>query len=135
MHQQARANKDTLYLAIKVYSTVLYINCLYFEKFKIWLSDSCNDDWLNISCVRELQTNLTLWLNDCIFIALYYFSTTTTNTTTNTSTNNNNNNNTIIRLFLLLLSNISLLSFGWEIFASPEMWWSTGLGSVVSYVV
>jgi len=33
-----------IYLAIKEWSTVLYINFIYFKSFKVWLSDSCNDD-------------------------------------------------------------------------------------------
>jgi len=36
---------------------------------------------------------------------------------------------------LLLLSNFSLLSFGWEIFTYPGMQQSTGLGWVVLFVV
>jgi len=38
-------------------------------------------------------------------------------------------------LLLLLLSNFSLLSFGWEIFTYPGMQQSTGLGWVVLFVV
>jgi len=37
--------------------------------------------------------------------------------------------------FLLLLSNFSLLTFGWEIFTNPVMQQSTALGWVVLFVV
>jgi hypothetical protein len=44
MHHQTRANKDSIYLAVKECSTGLYINCINFEAFKDWLAERFIDD-------------------------------------------------------------------------------------------